>query len=85
MFSFPFYFILIAYFLYLAIFLIFSAANVYHIYSTGTFTMPAIIVTSITSILCILILALTFTNLIGINWDTLIVFLGPSGDLITFE
>ncbi len=84
MFSIPFYFILIAYFIYLAIFFIFSSVNVYHIYSTGTFTIPAMIVTSVVSILCVLILFATFTSLMAVNWDAVMVFFGPAG-FITFE
>lgn len=84
MFSIPFYFILIAYFLYLAIFFLFSIANVYHIYSTGTFTFPAIAVTSIVSAICVAILFLTFTNLVGINWSATVEFFGPGG-IISFQ
>lgn len=84
MFSIPFYFVLIAYFIFLAIFFLFSAANVYHIYSTGTFTFPSIAVTTLVSALCILILFVTFTNLISVNWNTSLVFFGPSG-IISFQ
>ncbi len=84
MFSIPFYFILIAYFLYLAIFLIFSIANVYHIYASGTFTFPAIAVTTIVSLICVAILFVTFMNVASINWGTVIVFFGPGG-ILSFE
>lgn len=84
MFSIPLYFILVAYFIFLAIFFLFSAANVYHIYSTGTFTFPAIGVTAIVSAFCVLILFITFTNLISVNWDASLVFFGPSG-IISFQ
>lgn len=84
MFSIPFYFILVAYFIFLGIFFLFSAANVYHIYSTGTFTLPAITITSIVSALCILILFATFTNIISVNWSAVVVFFGPGG-IVSFQ
>lgn len=84
MFSIPFYFVLLAYLLYLAIFFIFSFANVYHIYSTGTFTVPAIIITAIVSFACVGILIVTLMNVATINWNTAVVFFGPGG-IISFE
>ena len=84
MFSIPFYFILVAYFIFLAIFFLFSTANVYHIYSTGTFTIPAVLVTTIVSALCVVILFGTFTNIISVNWNALVVFFGP-GSIVSFQ
>jgi len=84
MLSFPFFFILIAYFIFLVVFFIFSGANVYHIYSTGTFTLPALAVTAIVSFACVSILALTFSNLIGLDWNTTIVLFSDIG-IISFQ
>lgn len=84
MFSIPLYFILVLYFIFLAIFLIFSAANVYHVYSTGTFTLPSLTITTLVSAFCVFILFVTFTNLIGVNWNAEALFFGPAG-VISFQ
>ncbi|MDQ5931400.1 MAG: hypothetical protein QG607_101 [Patescibacteria group bacterium] len=84
MFSIPLYFILVLYFIFLAIFFVFSAANVYHVYSTGTFTIPSLTITTLVSAFCVFVLFITFTNLIAINWSTSILFFGPAG-VISFQ
>ncbi|MCX6781364.1 MAG: hypothetical protein NT003_04625 [Candidatus Magasanikbacteria bacterium] len=82
--NFPFYYILFAYLIFLAIFFIFSFANISHLYATGTFTLPAFAVTSIVSIWCVLILGATLVSLANVNWNTTVVLLGPAG-FVTFQ
>lgn len=84
MLTFPFFFILIAYVIFLIIFFIFSGANVYHIYSTGTFTLPALAVTTLVSFVCVSILALTYVNLIGLDWNISVVLFSDLG-FISFQ
>lgn len=84
MFSIPFFALLIAYLIFLAVFVIFSVANVYHLYHTGTFTFAAVAVTMITSVWVLLVLAATIPVIMSIDWNTTIVFLG-NGGFVTFE
>lgn len=80
----PLYILLVGYLIFLAIFFIFSLANVYHIYSTGTFTFTSLSVTLLVAIWCLGVLGITFLSLMDINWTMNIVFLGPGG-LISFQ
>ena len=84
MFSFPFAALLVAYAIFIVIFLIFSAANVYHIYHTGTFTIVAAAVTIIVSVWSLLVLVATIPVIMGIDWGTAVVLFGPGGT-ISFE
>ena len=84
MFSIPLYIFLAAFLIYFVFFLLFSAANVYHIYSTATFTMPALVITLWVSLWCIVIVAATFVAVSGVDWQSSIVFLGSNG-IISFQ
>ena len=75
----PVFVFLIAYLLYLFIFLLFSLANVYHIVSTGTFTGVAFVVTAIPTAGCIAVLVTTYYMLVDINWYSNLILLGPGG------
>ncbi len=82
MISIPLWAFLTAYLVFLLIFLLFSFANVYHIYSTGTFTFAAGVITVLVSAWCLVILAATYTAIVAINWNVNAVFFGPGGLLI---
>lgn len=82
--SIPFVILLVLYAIFLLIFFIFSAANVYHLYHTGTFTFPAIVVTIITALWCVLVLLATIPVIMSVDWNAAVVFFGPGG-AITFE
>lgn len=84
MFSVSLAYFLTAYLIFLVIFAIFSAANVYHIYSTGTFTAAAALVTTIVIVWCLLVLVATYLGLLGVNWQSATTFFG-SGSLLNFN
>lgn len=84
MLSIPLFIFLAIYCIYLLFFLLFSAANVYHIYSTATFTAPAVLITVGVSLWCMMILAATFIAITGVDWQTTLVLLGNQG-LITIQ
>lgn len=84
MFIIPLYVALIAYAIFLAVFFIFSLANVYHVYSTGTFTFTSVTITLLVTLWCLAVLGITFFTLIDVNWSTNIVLFGPYS-LISFQ
>ncbi|HLC69628.1 MAG TPA: hypothetical protein VJH75_01125 [Patescibacteria group bacterium] len=64
----PLYVLLLLYFLFLAIFIIFSCINLWHVYSTGNLTFTSFAVTVIVGIATILVLYATWTLLQDIVW-----------------
>ena len=80
----PLYFFLAIFLLYFLFFIFFSAANVYHIYSTATFTVPALFVTGGVVLWCLFVLSATFLAVNETNWQTSLVLLGPAG-IISFQ
>lgn len=84
MFSVPLYIFLIAFALFVIIFILFSIANVYHIVSTATFTFPVAFVTVLTVAWCFSIVLLTYIGTNEANWSADMLVLGPNG-LISFE
>lgn len=79
MFSVPLSYFLIAYLIFLLIFVIFSVANVYHIYSTGTFTAAAALITTIVIVWCLLVLIATYLGLLNVDWQSSATFFGSNG------
>lgn len=84
MFSIPFFALLVAYLIFLAVFVIFSIANVYHLYHTGTFTFAAVTVTILTTVWVLLVLGATIPVIMSVDWNTSVVFMG-NGGFVTFE
>lgn len=82
MFSFPLWAFLVVYAIFLVVFLIFSFANAYHLYATGTFTTAAFFVTLLVSAWCLIILATTYNATAAIDWNESAIFFGPGGTLV---
>jgi len=71
----PLYTLLFAYLIFLAIFLIFSMINFYHIIMTASFTFASFVVTFIIFTLTVLTFYFTWSLLVDIDWKApLIVF-----------
>lgn len=79
MFSIPLFILLALYLIFLVIFFLFSFANVYHIYSTGTFTLPVFFITFLVGIWCLLILLATYYYTNSVDWQLHLTFFGPGG------
>ncbi len=79
MFALPYMVILAVYALFLIFFLLVSYANAYHLYSTGTFTRPALLVTSIMCVWCFVIIGLSVIQLARVDLGARFVFFGPAG------
>lgn len=69
MIAFPLYILLFIYLVFLCIFIIFSTINLYHIFSTGTFTLASFTVTLVISLLAITTLYITWQQASTIDWS----------------
>ncbi len=83
MISFPLYFFLFAYLLFLCIFIIFSLINAYHIVSTGVLTFASFTITAITVILTATTLYFTWQHIAKIDWKQSFVLLGKENSINT--
>ncbi|MBP9731968.1 MAG: hypothetical protein KBD29_00715 [Candidatus Magasanikbacteria bacterium] len=69
MIAFPLYIFLFIYLAFLCVFIIFSTINLYHIFSTGTFTLASFTVTLVIALLAIATLYITWQQVSTVNWS----------------
>lgn len=67
--SLPFYSLLIFYFIFLIVFAFFSAVNVYHLVTSGTFTLSSLTITFFIGALTVFTLYFTFILLLDVDWQ----------------
>ncbi len=83
MISFPLYFLLFAYLLFLCVFIIFSLINAYHIVSTGMLTIASFTITVITITLTATTLYFTWQHIVKIDWKQPFVLLEEKNSITT--
>ncbi len=80
----PLYALLIIYFIYLLVFLLFSAINVYHIFASASYNFPSIVMTVTLGCFTIITLYLTVYLLIDVNWFSNITLFNFGNNLSIF-
>lgn len=79
MFTIPLYIILFIYFGFLAVFVLFSIFNFYHIVTAGSFTMASFIFTFFIFALTVLTLYFTYQLLLDVDWKGPLLTIDLSG------